>query len=50
MEFRDFGQFAVNAIIFLFLKTFCEDAPHNKLHGSINFVFFGLTDQKLWVL
>jgi hypothetical protein len=32
-----------------FFETFCEDAPHNKLRGSINFEFFGPTDQKLWV-
>jgi hypothetical protein len=46
MEFKDFGQAAVNAIIlFYFFETFCEDAAHHKLRGSINFVFFGLTDQ-----
>jgi hypothetical protein len=33
--------------IFGFLETFCEDAPCNKLHGSIKLVFFGPTDQKL---
>jgi hypothetical protein len=49
MEFRDFGQATVNAMIFiLFFETYCEDAPCNRLRGSINFVFFGLTDQKLW--
>jgi hypothetical protein len=49
MEFKDFGQAAVNAIFFKFFKTFFEDAPRKKLCGSINFVFFRLTDQKLWV-
>jgi hypothetical protein len=40
----------VNAIFFFKkIETFCEGAPRNKLRGSINFVFFGLTDQKLWV-
>jgi hypothetical protein len=34
---------------FEFFETFCEDAPWPKLCESINFVFFGLTDQKLWV-
>jgi hypothetical protein len=35
--------------IFQFFETFCEDVPCNTLCGSINFVFFGPTDQKLWV-
>jgi hypothetical protein len=35
---------------FGFFETFCEDAPHNKLRGKINFVFFGPTDQKLGYL
>jgi hypothetical protein len=49
MEFRDFGQAIVNAIIFFIFETFCKDAPRHKLRGSINFVFFGHSDQKLWV-
>jgi hypothetical protein len=32
----------VNLINFGFFKTFCEDAPQNKLCRSTNFVFFGL--------
>jgi hypothetical protein len=32
-----------------FLKTLCEHAPYNKLSGSTNFIFFGPTNQKLWV-
>jgi hypothetical protein len=39
----------VNAINFWIFETFCKDAPCNKLRGSINFVFFGPMDQKLWV-
>jgi hypothetical protein len=34
---------------FGFFETFCEDAPRNKLRGSIKFVFFGPMNQKLWV-
>jgi hypothetical protein len=32
----------VNAINFWIFETFCEDAPCNKLCGSINFVFLDL--------
>jgi hypothetical protein len=35
--------------LFLFFETFCEDALHNKLHGSTNFIFFRPTNQKLWM-
>jgi hypothetical protein len=35
--------------IFRFFETFCEDASHNKLRGKNKIVFFGPTDQKLWV-
>jgi hypothetical protein len=33
----------------VFFEIFCEDVPRSKLCASINFVFFGPTDQKLWV-
>jgi hypothetical protein len=39
----------MNAINFWIFETFCEDVPCNMLRESINFVFFGPTDQKLWV-
>jgi hypothetical protein len=39
----------VNAINFGFFETFCNSAPRHKVRGSTNFVFFGPTDQKLWV-
>jgi hypothetical protein len=45
----DFGQATVNAINFRVFETFCEDAPCNELRGSINFVLFGPTDQKLCI-
>jgi hypothetical protein len=32
-----------------FLDFFLEDAPRNKLRGSIKFVFFGPMDKTLWV-
>jgi hypothetical protein len=35
--------------IFRFFETFCEYAPCNKLRGKTEIVFFGPTDQKLWV-
>jgi hypothetical protein len=35
---------------FLIFETFCNHAPRNKLRRSTNFIFFGPTDQKLWVL
>jgi hypothetical protein len=49
MTFCAFGQAAVNAINFWIFETFCDSAPRHKLSGSTNFVFFGPTDQKLWV-
>jgi hypothetical protein len=50
LAFAVFKQAPTSAIIFLdFLNLFCEDAPRNKLRGSIKFVFFGPMDQKLWV-
>jgi hypothetical protein len=49
MAFCVLGQAAVNAINFWIFETFCEDVPRHKLRGSTNFVFFGPTDQKLWV-
>jgi hypothetical protein len=32
-----------------FFQTFCEHASRTKLRGKTKIVFFGPTDQKLWV-
>ena len=44
-----FGQHHLISIFFNLLKLVCKDAPCNKLCGSTNFIFFGLTNQKLWI-
>ena len=51
MEFWDFGQVAMNAIIFwIFLKLFVKMRLAISYAGIyIYFVFFGPTDQKLWI-
>jgi hypothetical protein len=43
------GSVTKSHTIFRFLKTFFEDAPRSKLCGSTKIVFFGHTDQKLWM-
>jgi hypothetical protein len=32
------------------VETCCEHAPWNRLRVNTNFIFFGPTNQKLWVL
>jgi hypothetical protein len=34
---------------FDFVELFSGDEPRNKLRGNTNFIFFGPTNQKLWV-
>ena len=36
--------------IFKFFETFCEHTSCNKLCENTNFIIFGPTDRKLWVL
>jgi hypothetical protein len=38
-----------HTLFFEFFETFCDHASRTKLRGKKKFVFFGPTDQKLWV-